>query len=64
MRDGDRELEVSGSPLFVRQVLDELPALWAALHGEQPPSRRAAIRMPPPPQETGLTAVAADEPHR
>ena len=34
LRDGDREIEVSGSAAFVRQVLDDLPAMWARLHGE------------------------------
>ena len=30
LRDGEREIEVSGSAAFVRQVLDDLPAMWAA----------------------------------
>ena len=48
MRDGEREIEVSGSPGFVRQVLDDLPALLARLRHE-PGARPAAISMPPPP---------------
>jgi hypothetical protein len=34
LRDGEREIEVSGSAAFVRQVLDDLPAMWTRLHGE------------------------------
>ncbi len=50
LRDGDREVEVSGSPEFVRQTLDDLPALLARLRGEVAPhSRPASISMPPPP---------------
>jgi hypothetical protein len=47
LRDGDREVEVSGSTGFVRQVLDELPALLARLRGETG-SSHASIRMPSP----------------
>ena len=51
LRDGDREVEVSGTPDFVRQTLDDLPALLARLRGEGAPhSRPASISMPPPPQ--------------
>jgi hypothetical protein len=50
LRDGDRELEVSGSAAFVRHTLDELPVLLARLRGESG-SRPASIAMPPPPQE-------------
>jgi hypothetical protein len=62
LRDGDREIEVSGSAVFIRQVLDDLPALWARLRGETAP-RPAAIRMPQPPvRDATLAAVTADEP--
>jgi len=47
LRDGEREIEVSGSPGFVRQILDELPALIARLRGEAAPTP-ASIRMPSP----------------
>jgi hypothetical protein len=47
LKDGEREIEVSGTPIFVRQVLDDLPALLARLRGETPPTP-AAIRMPAP----------------
>lgn len=45
VREGDREIEVSGSALFVRQVLDDLDGVWARLRGETPPGP-ASIRMP------------------
>jgi len=48
IRDGEREVEVSGSAIFVRQMLDDLPGLLARLRGEGS-SRPAAIRMPAPP---------------
>src|SRR3989442_2114016 len=48
LREGDRELEVSGSAAFVRQVLDDLHLLWPRLRGE-PPGRPQHISMPPPP---------------
>lgn len=47
LRDGEREIEVSGSAAFVRQVLDDLPAMWARLHGEGS-SRPARINLPAP----------------
>jgi hypothetical protein len=47
LRDGDREIEVSGGAGFVRQVLEDLPVLLSRLRGdaEVTPS---AIRMPSP----------------
>ena len=45
LRDGDREIEVSGSAAFVRQVLDDLPAMWSRLHGEGS-TRPARIDLP------------------
>ena len=45
LRDGEREIEVSGSAVFVRQVLDDLPAMWARLHGDGP-ARPARIDLP------------------
>jgi hypothetical protein len=51
LHEGDREVEVSGTPAFVRQILDEIPALFARLRGETPPATRpASISLPPPPQ--------------
>lgn len=47
LKDGEREVEVSGGPAFVRQILDDLPGLLARLRGEVPPTP-AAIRMPAP----------------
>jgi hypothetical protein len=62
LRDGDREIEVTGSAVFIRQVLDDLPALWARLRGENPP-RPASIRMPEPPiRDAALATVTAEEP--
>jgi hypothetical protein len=63
LRQGDREVEVSGSSEFVRQILDELPTLLARLRGEDvPPSRPASISMPPPPRATADAAAATDQP--
>ncbi|MBV8300542.1 MAG: hypothetical protein JOY68_01300 [Candidatus Dormibacteraeota bacterium] len=59
LQDGDRVFEVSGSPAFVRQVLDDLPVLWARLHGEGAP-RRASIRMPEPPRDLDEDRAAPD----
>ena len=56
MRDGDREIEVSGSPAFIRQVIDDIPDLWARLHGERP-AQPSAIRMPRPPGDSRLPAA-------
>jgi hypothetical protein len=58
LRDGDREIEVSGNPAFVRQVLDDLPSLMARLRGEAP--GRTSISMPAPP--AAVVPVAADAP--
>src|SRR5579864_5250746 len=61
LRDGEREIEVSGSPAFVRQVLDDLQSIWAQLRGE-PPRQPASIRMPAPPErEESLAGIASDE---
>jgi hypothetical protein len=49
VRDGEREVEVSGSAAFVRQLLDDLPALLARLRSDSSGSRPASISMPPPP---------------
>jgi hypothetical protein len=52
LRDGEREVEVSGTPEFVRQTLDDMPALLARLRGEAAAhTRPASITMPPPPVE-------------
>jgi hypothetical protein len=48
LREGDREIEVSGSAAFVRQLLDDLPALLGRLRSEGS-SKPAAISMPPAP---------------
>ena len=56
LRDGEREIEVSGNPAFVRQVLDDLPALMSRLRGES--NGRSAISMPAPP----AAAVPSHEP--
>jgi hypothetical protein len=52
LREGDREVEVSGTPDFIRQTLDDLPHLLARLRGEAagPPGRPASISLPPPPR--------------
>ena len=55
IRDGDREIEVSGNPAFVRQVLDDLPTLMARLRGEAP--GRSATSMPPPPAQPSAPAI-------
>ncbi len=60
LRDGEREIEVSGSAVFVRQVLDDLPAMWARLHGEGP-SRPARIDLPSPAAHQELPAPETAE---
>ena len=65
LRDGDREIEVSGSAAFVRQVLDDLPAMWTRLHGEGS-TRPARIDLParteaPVAALAGAAAPVADE---
>jgi len=57
LRDGDREIEVSGSAAFVRQALDDLPVLLARLRGERHPIGPASISLPRPPVH-GLAAAA------
>jgi hypothetical protein len=59
IRDGDREIEVSGNPAFVRQVLDDLPTLMARLRGEAP--GRSATSMPPPPAQPVAQPIAPDD---
>jgi hypothetical protein len=59
IRDGDREIEVSGNPAFVRQVLDDLPTLMARLRGEVP--GRSTTSMPPPPAQPVAPAIAPDD---
>jgi hypothetical protein len=56
LRDGEREIEVSGSAAFVRQVLDDLPAMWSRLHGEGS-TRPARIDLPAR-SEAPVAAVA------
>jgi hypothetical protein len=62
IRDGEREIEVSGNPAFVRQVLDDLPTLMARLRGEAP--GRTTISMPAPPdaQHIAAATVVAEPP--
>ena len=50
LRDGEREIEVSGSAGFIRQILDDLPTLWSRLQGHEG-GQPAAIRMPLPPRD-------------
>ncbi|TMD07204.1 MAG: hypothetical protein E6J03_04350 [Chloroflexi bacterium] len=57
LREGDREIEVSGSAAFVRQLLDDLPALLARLRSEGS-SKPASISMPPPPPLPAPTVPA------
>ena len=59
LRDGDREIEVSGSAAFVRQVLDDLPAMWTRLHGEGS-TRPARIDLPA--RAEAPVAVLAERP--
>ncbi|HEV3124903.1 MAG TPA: hypothetical protein VG266_10040 [Candidatus Dormibacteraeota bacterium] len=58
LRDGDREIEVSGSPGFVRQALDDLPSLLARLRGETGSARPTSISLPAPPE--AVPDVVAD----
>jgi hypothetical protein len=58
LRDGEREIEVSGSAAFVRQVLDDLPAMWTRLHGEGS-TRPARIDLP---ARSEAAAPAAEAP--
>ena len=60
LKDGNREIDVSGNPAFVRQVLDDLPTLMARLRGEAP--GRSAISMPAPPPIQATAPVAAAGP--
>jgi hypothetical protein len=60
LRDGDRELEVSGSAVFVRQLLDDLASLWPRLHGEGH-ARPSHISMPPPPPREVAAALSLDD---
>ena len=46
IRNGDREVEISGAPAFVRQVLDDLPTLMGRLTGDTP--ARSAVSLPAP----------------
>jgi hypothetical protein len=57
LRDGEREIEVSGSAAFVRQVLDDLPAMWSRLHGEGS-TRPARIDLPARAEAAALPAPA------
>jgi hypothetical protein len=57
LRDGEREIEVSGSAAFVRQVLDDLPAMWARLHSEGAP-RSGRIDLPAPRQQDRVAPEA------
>ncbi|MBV8194114.1 MAG: hypothetical protein JOY80_01155 [Candidatus Dormibacteraeota bacterium] len=59
LRNGEREIEVSGSAGFIRQMLDDLPDLWARLEGRAP-SQPASIRMPRSPSQTALAGVGED----
>ena len=59
LRDGEREIEVSGSAAFVRQVIEDIPDLWSRLHGQRP-AQPSAIRMPRPPADASLPAVAEE----
>jgi hypothetical protein len=61
LRDGDREIEVSGSAAFVRQVLDDLPAMWTRLHGEGS-TRPARIDLPA--RSEAPAPVAVEQPTR
>jgi pyruvate/2-oxoglutarate dehydrogenase complex dihydrolipoamide acyltransferase (E2) component len=58
LREGEREIEVSGSAAFVRQLLDDLPALLGRLRAEGS-ARPASISMPPPPSIPAPPAVPA-----
>src|SRR3989442_1612081 len=51
LRDGEREVEVSGSAGFVRQVLEDLPMLLSRLRGETRRTRTDIGLPPPPPEE-------------
>jgi len=67
LRDGEREVEVSGSAGFVRQVLEDLPLLLARLRGETRRTRPDIGLPPPPPEEARAPqhpapAVAATHP--
>ncbi|HEV7680099.1 MAG TPA: hypothetical protein VGQ42_16180 [Candidatus Dormibacteraeota bacterium] len=63
LHEGDREVEVSGTPSFVRQILDDLPAMFARLRGETPPpTKPASISLPPPPQQHEPAPPAAATP--
>lgn len=56
LREGDREVEVHGSPAFCRQLLDDLPVVLARLRGEG--GRTAAIALPRPAETTAPPPAA------
>lgn len=60
IRNGDREVEVSGAPAFVRQVLDDLPTLMGRLTGEVP--ARSAVSLPPSPPPAAANGHAEAAP--
>ena len=63
LREGDREVEIHGNAAFVRQTLDDLPALFARLRGEAAPqSRPPSISLPRPPRAEAVP-VAEHEDH-
>lgn len=75
LRDGDREVELTGSLAACRQLLDELPGLWSRLrpHGSAPGAVQPSIALPtlPPPAPAiesapgpQPVATAAREGHR
>lgn len=59
LRDGEREIEVSGSAAFIRQVIDDIPDLWSRMNGQRP-AQSSTIRIPRPPSEAPLPATAND----
>jgi len=58
LRQGDREVTVTGSRIFIRQTLDELPSLFAKLTGTPVPTP-ASISIPANPARTPPTEVEA-----
>ena len=56
LRDGDREVEVHGTPAFIRQTLEDLPQLFARLTGTPAPTP-AAISIPASPPRNGVEST-------
>jgi hypothetical protein len=58
LREGDREVEVHGSPAFCRQLLEDLPTVLARLRGEGGRAAAVALPAPTPPRSSAPPEAA------